>query len=80
MENVSLVADLVSWIAREPKPYRDVMDAWKTSCPRLSIWEDAVDCGFLERELDTDQVPMVRVTEKGLEFLKTQKRQHLTST
>mgnify|MGYP002382501856 CR=1 FL=1 len=28
--------DLVEWIAKEPRPYADVMDAWRTSCPRLT--------------------------------------------
>ena len=39
----SLVLDLVEWIAREPRPYSEVIATWRTSCPRLTIWEDAVD-------------------------------------
>ena len=38
----SLLLDFLQWIAVEPRPYQDVMDAWRTSCPRLSIWEDAL--------------------------------------
>ena len=45
--NRSLVLDLLEWIAAGPRPYADVMDAWRTSCPRLSIWEDALDHGFV---------------------------------
>ena len=37
-----LVLDLVEWVAREPRAYADVIDAWRTSCPRLPVWEDAV--------------------------------------
>jgi hypothetical protein len=47
VENKSLVLDLIEWIAAGPRPYADVMDAWRTSCPRLSIWEDALDHGFV---------------------------------
>ena len=45
----SLVLDLVEWIAREPRPYPEVIATWRTSCPRLTIWEDAVDSGYVTR-------------------------------
>jgi hypothetical protein len=44
-----LILDLVEWIAAGPKPYAEVMEAWRTSCPRLTIWEDAVDRGLVVR-------------------------------
>ena len=40
-----LVRDLVDWLNKEPRLYTDVLDAWRTSCPRLTVWEDAVDRG-----------------------------------
>ena len=45
-----LVLDLVEWIAREPRLYAEVIESWRTSCPRLTIWEDAVDRGYVARE------------------------------
>ncbi|MGE3065122.1 MAG: hypothetical protein AB7K67_06030 [Hyphomicrobiaceae bacterium] len=45
-----LICDLVEWVAREPRPYEEVMDAWRTSCPRLTVWEEATDRGLLVRE------------------------------
>jgi hypothetical protein len=45
-----LVLDLVQWVAREPRTYAEVLDAWKTSCPRLTVWEDAVDEGLVTRK------------------------------
>ena len=44
-----LVLDLVEWIAREPRLYSEVIESWRTSCPRLTIWEDAVDRGYVTR-------------------------------
>lgn len=44
-----LVLDLLEWLAPAPRSYADVMDAWRTSCPRLTIWEDAVDGGLVTR-------------------------------
>jgi hypothetical protein len=38
---------LLAWIAERPRGYAETMDAWKTSCPRLSIWEDAVGDGLV---------------------------------
>lgn len=64
-----LVADLVEWIAREPRPYQDVMDVWRTSCPRLTVWEDAVDRGYIEQRQVQCRGVEVAVTAIGLAFL-----------
>ncbi len=45
-----LVLDLLEWIAREPRLYAEVIETWRTSCPRLTIWEDAVDHGYVTRQ------------------------------
>src|SRR3954462_8526531 len=42
-----LVRDLVAWVAAEPRPYREVIEAWRTSCPRLTVWEAAVEGGYI---------------------------------
>jgi hypothetical protein len=34
----ALVLDLVEWIGRGPRPYSEVIETWRTSCPRLTIW------------------------------------------
>jgi len=39
----NLILDLVEWVARKKRTYRETMDAWRTSCPRLPVWEDATD-------------------------------------
>ncbi len=71
-----LVADLVEWIAERPRAYQDVMDAWRTSCPRLTVWEDAVDTGYLERRrMDGHGVEVV-VTAAGLAYLAQKGRGH----
>ena len=57
----ALVLDLVEWIAREPRPYTEVIDTWRTSCPRLTVWEDAVDRGYVTR----------RPTVEGLRIIVT---------
>ncbi len=64
-----LILDLVEWIGKAPRPYAEVMEAWRTSCPRLTVWEDAVDRGYLVRERDGGGEMMVRITPQGRRHL-----------
>jgi hypothetical protein len=50
-----LMLDLVAFVADRPRPYAEVLDAWRTSCPRLTVWEDAVDAGLVRLEDGTVQ-------------------------
>ena len=65
----ALVLDLVEWIAQGPRPYQDVMDVWRTFCPRLTVWEDAVDRGYLERRTTPGCGVEVAITAHGRAFL-----------
>ena len=38
----ALTRDFLAWIAREPRSYAETMEAWRTHCPRFTIWEDAL--------------------------------------
>ena len=69
-----LVLDFVEWIAREPRLYSEVIATWRTSCPRLTIWEDAVDRGYVERETIAGFGLIVMVTEHGEKWLRTHGR------
>lgn len=60
-----LILDLVRSLAAGPRPYDDVMDAWRTSCPRLTVWEDAVDAGLVVRRREVGAAAMVVLTDKG---------------
>lgn len=74
IENKALVLDLLEFVAKQPRSYVDVMDAWRTSCPRLPIWEDACASGFVTRESGSQSVTMVRLTAKGEAFLRSGRR------
>ena len=69
----ALVLDLVEWIGREPRLYAEVIETWRTSCPRLTIWEDAVDRGDVAREPAAGGV-RVAITESGTKFLRAHGR------
>ena len=38
----ALTTQMLEWLDEQPRSYTETLDAWKTSCPRLSIWEDAL--------------------------------------
>lgn len=59
-----LVCDLLEWLDRQPRTHADVIDGWRTSCPRLPVWEEATDRGFVAR-----RGAMVEVTPQGRAFL-----------
>jgi hypothetical protein len=42
-----LIVDLLFWLATGERTYEEVMDAWRTSCPKLPVWEDANDRGLV---------------------------------
>ncbi len=58
-----LTAQFLAWLAEAPRSYVDVMEAWRTSCPRLSVWEDATIAGYVR--LDGGERTMVVLTEAG---------------
>ena len=64
-----LVLDLLEWLALGDRSYEETMEAWRTSCPRLPVWEDATDHGFVSIA-DTNGRLSVHVTRAGLAFLK----------
>jgi hypothetical protein len=69
----TLVLDLLEWIGSRPRPYAEVIEAWRTSCPRLPVWEEAGDRGFVECLPDGDRGTVVAVTPLGREFLEKQR-------
>lgn len=71
----NLILDLVEWVIRMERTYEETMDAWRTSCPKLPVWEDATERGLLETAFANGR-SMVRATPAGLAFLKG-KRPHV---
>jgi poly-gamma-glutamate synthesis protein (capsule biosynthesis protein) len=68
----ALVLDLLEWLVRRDRSYQETMDAWRTSCPRLTVWEDANDHGFVSVEHSGGR-SVVRVTPAGTAFLKAKR-------
>jgi hypothetical protein len=43
----ALTLQMLEWLAERPRSYAETLEVWKTSCPRLTIWEDAVKDGLV---------------------------------
>ena len=64
-----LILDLLEWLSHRDRTYEEAMEAWRTSCPRLPVWEDANDRGLIFVE-SVNGRSSVRVTPAGRELLR----------
>jgi hypothetical protein len=69
----ALVLDLLEWIGPQARPYAEVMAAWRTSCPRLPVWEEANARGFLTHGSAAGGGASVGVSAAGLDCLRAQR-------
>jgi hypothetical protein len=75
-EKISLLmVEFLTWIARQPRTYADVMAAWRSTCPRHCVWEDALADGLvqLERGVRLDQA-RVRLTAQSRAILEERRQ------
>ena len=70
----ALVLDLVEWVAKATRPYGEVIEVWRTSCPRLTVWEDALERGLVERTASDRDGVFVIATRAGRALLQTKGR------
>jgi hypothetical protein len=56
-----LTVQFLTWLAERPRRYPDVMEAWRSSCPRLTVWEDSVTDDLVR----CDQDRVVSLTPLG---------------
>ena len=57
-----LIDDFLHWLEPGPRPYAEAMEAWRTSCPRLTVWEDAVDAGYVARKKVDGEAAVILTT------------------
>jgi hypothetical protein len=65
-----LMLEFLSWVSSRPRTYADAMNAWQTSCPRHTIWEDAIIDGLIQLNgAETLHDPEVILTPRGKAYL-----------
>jgi hypothetical protein len=67
--NTALTLQLLEWISSQPRTYAEVLDAWRTTCPRLSIWEDACIDGLIAYDPYGDRI--VTLSPKGMTLIRS---------
>ncbi len=65
----ALVIDLLEWIGPGARPYSEVIDAWRTSCPRLPVWEEANARGYIVSEHRTGAGALISLSSAGRDLL-----------
>jgi hypothetical protein len=68
-----LILDLLEWIGPRSRPYAEVLEAWRTSCPRLPVWEEANRLGLVEHRHEIGCAPVVTVTSLGQAHLEARR-------
>jgi hypothetical protein len=48
--SAALTLQFLAWVGDGRRTYGEAMEAWRSTCPRLSIWEDAVRDGLVRLE------------------------------
>ena len=57
---------LLAWIAEQSRSHAETIEVWKTSYPRLSVWEDALADSLVRIERGC-----VQLTAAGRDLLET---------
>jgi trans-aconitate 2-methyltransferase len=66
----SLILDLLEWIGPDSRPYEEVLETWRTSCPRLPVWEDAKDRGLVASRHKVGRGLFISVSDSGRDLLR----------
>jgi D-3-phosphoglycerate dehydrogenase len=74
----ALIVDLLSSITARDRTYAEVIDAWRTSCPKLTVWEDANDRGLVATERVNGEA-IVRPTAAGRALLEQHRRARVSA-
>ena len=62
--------EFLSWISSRRRTYAEAINAWQSSCPRHTIWEDAMIDGYIEiKRQEKLRDPEVTLTATGLALL-----------
>ena len=60
MELTASTVELLTWVTARERTYEDVVEAWKSNCPRHAVWDDAVTAGLVVAGRDR-----VSLTDRG---------------
>ena len=47
-----LMLEFLTWVSSRRRTYAEAMEAWRSTCPRHTVWEDALIDGLIQVESD----------------------------
>jgi hypothetical protein len=65
----ALILDFIEWLAFAPRDYAETIGARRTSCPRLPVWEEAVERGYVARRIGPDGTVLIQPGPTGYSHL-----------
>jgi hypothetical protein len=69
-ESTSLIMlQFLAWVADRPRTYPETMEAWRSTCPRLSVWEDAIIDDLVR--VESGDARAVTLTARGRALLRS---------
>ncbi len=70
-----LMLEFLTWVSNRPRTYEEAMEAWRSTCPRQTIWEDAIIEGLIEvgGGLTPSKVTLTRLGKELLDAHRTLK-------
>jgi hypothetical protein len=70
-----LLLEFLTWVSCQRRTYAEAMDAWRSSCPRHTVWEDALVEGLIEVQSGGPLQPLeVTLTPRGRALLEENHR------
>jgi hypothetical protein len=68
-----LILDLLEWLAPAPRKYAEALEVWRTSCPRLPVWEEANSRGFIDHHHEPGQEAYASISSLGRAHLQAKR-------
>jgi len=76
-EPESLMLQFLTWVSDRRRSYEDTMAAWQSTCPRHTIWEDAIIGGLVQIEsINGPHQSQVTLTPRGRAVLDEKRNQY----
>jgi hypothetical protein len=61
-----LTLEFLTWVASRPRTHAEAMEAWASTCPRNSVWDDALIDSLIQVEsADTMSHSKMILTPRG---------------
>ena len=69
-----LMLQFLEWVVERPRTYDETMEAWRSSCPRLTVWEDALLGKFIAIRTESNRSE-VFLTDRGRAVIDHEERE-----